>query len=489
VTKRIAIIGGGISGLSAAYYLERAKNSSSPLKPTPGLSGPPATLSDISYELFEASPRLGGVMWTERVEGCLIEAGPDSFLSEKQSAAVLCRDLGIADQLVGSNDAQRKTYILVKGRLVPMPDGLMFMVPTKLMPTVTTPLFSMATKLRMAKEFFAKPMLREEDESAAEFVERHFGAEVVDRLADPLLSGVYGGDAARLSVRAVLPRFLDMEAKYGSLSRAMLAAMKKRPTTQASKNARPGAPAPIFTSMFDGMQQLVDAVVAQLPRERLHTGTAVTGVAREGGRWKVISGEGTREFDHVIIATPAYVAAALLKNVSAELSKLLAQIAYSSSVTVALGYDAAKFDGKVNGNPPDGFGFLVPRSEGKRLLACTFVHNKFPHRAPEDKFLLRVFLGGSKDEAALELSDDEILRVVREDLYSILKLTAEPRFTRVYRWKRSMAQYEVGHLERVAEIGRLRSELPGLSLIGNAYSGIGVPDCIRTGMEAAGEAS
>lgn len=480
MTKRIAIIGGGISGLSAAYYLERARGSSSPLKPTAGLSGPP----DISYELFEASPRLGGVMWTERVEGCLIEAGPDSFLSEKQSAAVLCRDLGIADQLVGSNDAQHKTYILVKGRLVPMPDGLMFMVPTKLMPTVTTPLFSTGTKLRMAKEFFAKPMRREEDESAAEFVERHFGAEVVDRLADPLLSGVYGGDAARLSVRAVLPRFLDMEAKYGSLSRAMLAAMKKR--TSAGRN---GAAPPIFTSMFDGMQQLVDAVVAQLPRESLHTGTEVTGITRENGRWKVISGNEAREFDHVIIATPAYVAAALLKDVSAELSKLLAQIAYSSSVTVALGYDAAKFDGKVNGNPPDGFGFLVPRSERKRLLACTFVHNKFPHRAPEDKFLLRVFLGGSKDEAALALSDEEILRVVREDLYSILKLTAEPRFTRVYRWKRSMAQYEVGHLERVAEIGRLRSELPGLSLIGNAYSGIGVPDCIRTGMDAAGEAS
>ena len=469
MTRRVAIIGGGISGLSAAYYLDRARCEG----------------ADLRYELFESSPRLGGVMWTERVEGCLIEAGPDSFLSEKQSAAVLCRDLGIADQLVGSNDNQRKTYILVKGRLVPMPDGLMFMVPTKLMPTLTTPLFSTTTKLRMAKEFFAKPMRREEDESAAAFVERHFGPEVVDRLADPLLSGVYGGDAARLSVRAVLPRFLDMEAKYGSLSRAMLAAMKNRPAPVAGRN---GAPPPIFTSMSDGMQQLVDAVVAQLPPEALHTDSVVRGVARDSGEWRVVSEESTRNFDCVIIATPAYAAGALLRDVRPELSVLLEQIAYSSSVTVALGYEAADFDGKVNGNRPDGFGFLVPRVEGKRLLACTFVHNKFPHRAPPDKFLLRVFLGGSRDEAALDLSDEQILRTVRDDLYSILKLTTEPAFMRVYRWRRSMAQYEVGHLARVAEINRLRSDLPGLSLIGNAYSGIGVPDCIRMGMDAAAEA-
>ncbi|MBV9608495.1 MAG: protoporphyrinogen oxidase [Acidobacteria bacterium] len=479
MTKRVAIIGGGISGLSAAYYLERERAESlNPHSSKERLSGPP------EYELFEASPRLGGVMWTERVEGCLIEAGPDSFLSEKQSAAVLCRDLGIADQLVGSNDNQRKTYILVRGRLVPMPDGLMFMVPTKLMPTVTTRLFLLRTKLRMAREFFAKPMRREGDESAAEFVERHFGAEVVDRLADPLLSGVYGGDAARLSVRAVLPRFVEMEAKYGSLSRAMLAAMKKRNPTQSAKDADKGGAPSIFTSMFDGMQQLVDAVVAQLPQERLHTRAEVTGLTREGKEWQVGVEGGVRSFDRVIIATPAYVAGALLKGVSPKLAGLLEQIAYSSSVTVALGYEAANFDGKIGGNPPDGFGFLVPRSEGKRLLACTFVHNKFPHRAPPDKFLLRVFLGGARDEAALELSDEEILRTVRDELYSILKLRAQPVFARVYRWKRSMAQYEVGHLERVAEIKRLESELPGLSLIGNAYSGIGVPDCIRMGMEA-----
>ena len=459
---KIAIIGGGISGLSAAYYLERVRRGG----------------ADLTYTLFESSDRLGGVMRTERVEGCLIEAGPDSFLSEKQSAAELCRELGIADQLVGSNDAHRRTYILVKGRLIEMPDGLQFMVPTKLVPTITTPLFSWGTKLRMARELFASPHTSNGDESAAAFVERHFGPEVVDRLADPLLAGVYGGSAERLSVRAVLPRFLDMEAKYGSLSRAMLAAMKKR----LANGARP-----IFTSMKDGMQQLVNAVVAQLDPDAIRTGARVKAVGREGGDWIVLRQDSTAaRFDRVIVATPAYIAAGLLRSVEPHLARLLGEISYSSSVTVALGYATAGFDGR-GAKREDGFGFLVPRSEHKRLLACTFVHNKFPHRTPEDRLLLRVFLGGSHDPGVLQIPDEEVLRIVRLELHQILGLTAEPRFSRIYRWERSMAQYEVGHLERVAEVERLRAALPGLALAGNAYRGIGVPDCIKSGMDAAAE--
>jgi len=461
---RVAIIGGGISGLSAAFHLERARRAG----------------ADVRYTLFESSDRLGGVMRTEHFEDCLIEAGPDSFLSEKQSASVLCRELGIEDQLVGSNDAHRRTYILVKGRLIEMPDGLQFMVPTKLWPTVMTPLFSWGTKLRMARELFARPHTANGDESAAAFVERHFGPEVVDRLADPLLAGVYGGSAERLSVRAVLPRFLDMEAKYGSLSRAMLAAMKKRPP--ATNGARP-----IFTSMKDGMQQLVDALVAQLDPDALRTGTRIKALGREGGQWLVLRQDSTAErFDRVIVATPGYIAAGLLRSVEPRLASALGEIAYSSSVTVALGYATSGFDGRGS-QRDDGFGFLVPRSEGKRLLACTFVHNKFPHRAPEDRLLLRVFLGGSHDPAVLQIPDEEILRIVCVELRQILGLTAEPRFSRIYRWERSMAQYEVGHLGRVAEIERLRAGLPGLALAGNAYRGIGVPDCIKSGMDAAAE--
>jgi len=479
---KVAIIGGGISGLSAAFRLERARREG----------------ADVRYTLFEASDRLGGVMRTERAEGCLIEAGPDSFLSEKQSAAELCRELGIADQLVGSNDAHRRTYILVKGRLIEMPDGLQFMVPTKLMPTIATPLFSWGTKLRMAREFFSRPHTSNGDESAAEFVERHFGPEVVDRLADPLLAGVYGGSAERLSVRAVLPRFLDMEAKYGSLSRAMLAAMRKHPPAA-------NGPRPIFTSMKEGMQQLVDAVAAQLDRDAVRTGARIKVLGREDGEWVVLRQEPEANleeplaasqrrselrlhgrFDRVILATPAYIAAGLLRSVEPRLADLLGETAYSSSVTVALGYSTAGFDGR-GAKREDGFGFLVPRSEQKRLLACTFVHNKFPHRAPEGQLLLRVFLGGSNDAAVLEIPDEEILRIVRVELRQILGLTVEPSFTRIYRWQRSMAQYEVGHLERVAEIERLRAGVRGLALAGNAYRGIGVPDCIKSGLDAAAE--
>jgi oxygen-dependent protoporphyrinogen oxidase len=460
--KRIAIIGGGISGLAAAFYLERARRSG----------------ADLQYTLLEGAERLGGVMGTERVDGCLVEAGPDSFLTEKPWAAVLCRDLGIEDQLVGSNDAQRKTFILLKGRLVPIPEGLQFLVPTRILPTLTTPLFSATTKLRMAMEYFAKPRQIEGDESAAQFVERHFGPEMVERLADPLLAGVYGGEAARLSARAVLPRFLEMQARHGSLSRALLAARK-----QMSDN---GAARPIFTTLRDGMQQLVEAVAAQLDPSALRLGVSVRAVGREQGRWLVLQQDGTAErFDFMVLAVPAYIAGALLRTAHPRLSKLLSEVPYSSSATVALGFDAAAFDARRQGKLPQGFGFLVPRSEGKRVLACTFVHNKFPHRAPEDRVLLRVFLGGSRDEAAVALGDDEIMGTVRRELWEILGLGAEPRFTRVYRWPRAMAQYEVGHLERIDEIERLRAELPGLALAGNAYRGIGVPDCVRSGRDAA----
>ncbi|MBZ5648233.1 MAG: protoporphyrinogen oxidase [Acidobacteriia bacterium] len=466
--KRVAIVGGGISGLAAAFYLERERRRG----------------AEVEYTLFESAPRLGGVMWSDRVEGCLIEAGPDSFLTEKPWANTLCRDLGIEDQLVGSNDDARKTFILLKGRLVQMPDGLMFMVPTKLLPTLFTPLFSWAAKMRMAGELLTRPRAMEGDESAADFVARHFGEEVVDRLADPLLSGVYGGDAGSLSVKAVLPRFVEMEAKYGSLSRGMLKARSrmKAAMAQAPPSERRGKP--LFTSMKDGMQQLVDAVVAQLDPRALRLSTAVRGLQFRDDQWLVLNqGSGPEPFDHVIVATPGYAAGALLQEVSPRLANVLNEIPYSSSVTVALGYNANQFK-----REPEGFGFLVPWSEKKRMRACTYVHNKFPHRAPPEKRLLRVFLGGTRDKEVLALSDLEILSTVRRELKEITGLDAEPRFTRVYRWNRAMAQYSVGHLERVAEIERLRRELRGLSLAGNAFKGIGVPDCVRTGMDAAGEA-
>src|SRR5579863_9112891 len=459
--KRIAIIGGGISGLSAAFALEKRRQAG----------------ASLEYALFESSPRLGGGLIIESVDGCLVEAGPDSFLTEKPWASDLSREVGLGDQLIGSNDADRQTYILVKGRLVVMPDGLMFMVPTKITPTVLSSLFSAKAKIRMAREWFHPPRKAEADETVASFVERHYGPEMVDRLADPLLSGVYGGEASQLSVRAVLPRFAEMEAKHGSLGRAMLAARKK----MAPASTAPARP--LFTSLKDGMQQLVDAVVSRLPTSALLANSPVQSVQKDNGGWVVSAGRASDHFDAVIVAVPAQVAAGLLRLASRELGSELGGIQYTSSVTVNLGYD-----GSVRAVLLPGFGFLVPRSERKRMLAATFVHNKFPHRAPEDRALLRCFIGGARNEQVLQTPDEEVVRVVRGGLQQIIGLTADPLFTRVYRWRGAMAQYGVGHLERLQRIESLLQQLPGLALAGNGYRGIGAPDCVRSGSEAVNKA-
>jgi protoporphyrinogen/coproporphyrinogen III oxidase len=457
---RIAIIGGGISGLAAAFELEEQRRAG----------------AEVEYVLYESSSRLGGVLRTELVDGCLVEAGPDSFVTEKPWAADLCRDLGIGDQLIGSNDAGRKTYILTRGRLVEMPDGLMFMVPTKILPTGFSSLFSWKTKLRMTQELFHPPRAADHDESVAAFVERHYGSEMVDRLADPLLSGVYGGEAANLSVRAVLPRFAEMERTHGSLGRAMLAARKKM-------SAAPRKPAPpLFTSLKHGMQYLAETVVSRLTPSALLTNVLVQAIQPqpEAGGWLVSAGLQSDQVDRVIVALPGMAASNVLRMASPELSKELAGIQYSSSITVGLGYDR-----EVRQSLPPGFGFLVPRSEGKQLLAATFVHNKFPHRAPEDRALLRCFFAGANAEDVWALGDVQLIAIVRNELQQIIGLRAEPLFARVYRWKSAMAQYGVGHLERIERIERLRKQLPGLALAGNGYRGIGVPDCVRSGREAA----
>ena len=461
--KRIAIIGGGISGLSAAYTLEEKRQSGTP----------------VQYTLFESSARLGGVLVTDHVDGCILEAGPDSFLTEKPWAADLCRKIGLGDQLIGSNDADRKTYILTKGKLVELPDGLMFMVPTKIMPTVFSPLFSVRTKMRMAAEWFHPPRKASKDETVAQMVERHYGSEMVDLLADPLLSGVYGGEASQLSIRAVLPRFADMESKHGSLGRAMLRVSRE---ARRKMGAVAKAPPPLFSSLKEGMQQMVDALVVRLDANSLKRSAPVQSVIRQNNGWTVCAGYQTDHFDAVIIATPAQAASSVLEAADGNLSLELAEINYSSSVTVTLGYDE-----KVRGSLPPGFGFLVPRSAGHRMLAATFVHNKFPHRAPDNRALVRCFLGGARDERILEASEEEILRIVRGELRQIIALNAEPRFARVYKWKSAMAQYSVGHLERLQRIESLRQKFPGLALAGNGYNGIGVPDCVRSGTEAAGK--
>jgi oxygen-dependent protoporphyrinogen oxidase len=475
ITMRTAIIGGGIAGLAAAYELEKAR----------------AAGAAVEYTLFESRERLGGSLASEIVNGAVLERGPDSFLTEKPAAAELCRELGLGDQLVPSNDAARKTYILVKNRMVPLPDGLMFLVPTKLIPTALTRLFSLSTKARMGLELLHPPRPSEEDESVAALVERHFGIEAVDRLADPLLSGIYGGDAAQLSARTVLPRLVEMESEYGSLTRGMLAGhrkMKARAKEAAKKNGgangngRPAAPRAIFTSLRGGMQQFVDALVARLNPDWIRASTPVSALRKAEYGWTIEAGGLTENYDAVIVASPAWAAGVLLGGVDAALSDDLGAIPYSSSITVNLVYDEAKL-----GELPDGFGFLVPASEGRSMLACTFVHRKFLGRTPSGKAVLRAFLGGMKNEALLTEPDEVLVATVRRELNEILGITAEPEYQQVSRWRRAMAQYAVGHQERTKRIAAHVAALPGLRLVGNAYDGIGIPDCIRLGRLAAKE--
>jgi protoporphyrinogen/coproporphyrinogen III oxidase len=435
----------------------------------------------VEEHLFERSARLGGSISTERIDGFVVEGGPDSFLSEKPEAAALCRELGLGDSLMGSNDAERRTYILHRDRLVALPDGLMLLVPTRVWPMMTTPLLPLASKLAVVSELFASPLRDSADQSVASFVRRHFGDAMVANIADPLLAGVFGGDSEQLSVRAVLPRFLEMERKYGSLTRAALDLRRQRRARTKS------GPAPsLFITLKDGLDRMVEAITSRLDRTRLHLGERVSSIecgAPAAGRGVYTvryEPGGALEADAVILALPTYEGARLLAPLDAALGEALATVSYSSGMTVSLGYDAL-----LAQQLPTGFGFLVPRAAHRRLIACTFVHQKFRHRAPEGSALIRCFLGGVRDPEVLSLSDAEITTLVRTELESILKFTGEPRFVRISRWPASMPQYTLGHDERVAAIRARLPKLPGVFFAGNSISGIGLSDCIRTGRAAA----
>lgn len=444
--KRIAIIGGGIAGLSAAFYLEKARRNG----------------AELQWTLFEKSNRLGGVLQTEQRDGFVFEAGADSFLTAKPEATQLCRELGLGDQLIGSNEG-RKTYILVKGKLVPIPQGLEFMVPTQIWPMATTPLFSFGTKLRMAAELFSSVRKDASDESVGAFVRRHFGQEMVDRVAEPLLAGVYGGDVEALSIRAVLPRFAEMERDNGSLVRATLKAKAKRVAAP---------PQPMFTSLRNGMQQMIDALVQALPQSSIRLQQQEISVRQVNDDWQVESSGIAERFQAVLLAVPAPSSAGLLRQFHPALIEGLSKIQYTSSAAVALAYDQAEL--------PVGHGFLVPRSERRKIMACTFVHKKFANRAPEGKRMLRCFFSSSRMPELLTYSDEALQQIARQELKDILGVTAEPIFARTFKWDRAMAQYAPGHLDRVAEMEKIIAAMPGFHVIGNSFHGIGVPDCIKS---------
>lgn len=439
------IIGGGISGLSAAYYLSKAG-----IRPT----------------LLERRPRVGGVIHTSTQQSCVLEEGPDGFMAAKPWAMNLIRELGLADQVIGSNDHSRVTYIVKKGKLVPMPEGLMMMVPTKILPLVETRLLSWGAKIRMGLEFFRQPPdSPQPDRSVYEFLMDHYGEECIDYLAEPLLAGVYGGDPRDMSVNSVLGRFVEIEKKYGSLTRGVLAA--PRPTSSGGS---------FLLTLKDGLGRLIDALrpSADVVQAEVET------IEQTSGGFRVRANGDWMEADHVVLATTACDAAPLVQSLQPELASLLAGIPYTSSVTLSLGYRAATFD-----HPLQGHGFLVPKKERKFILGCTWVGNKFDHRVPPNMVVLRCFLGGD----ALPLDDQAIVDAARADLHSIMGLEAEPVFHNIARWPNSMAQYTVGHAKRVERIEELVRAIPGLYLAGNAYHGIGIPDCVRMGQEAAAKIS
>jgi oxygen-dependent protoporphyrinogen oxidase len=460
----ITVIGGGIAGLSAAYTLQKEAAA--------------ANLA-ASITLVDAGEKLGGKIVTEQVDGFTIEGGPDCFIRQKPWAAELAHSLGIQSDLMGTNDHQRKVYVLDRGRLTPLPDGVMLIIPTRIMPFVLSPLISWPGKIRMGLDWFIKRRAEPGDETVGNFVRRRLGREALEKIAEPLLSGIHVSDPEKQSLLATFPRFRAIEEKHGSLIRGMLAERKAAQARQ-SAGAKPGS---IFMTFKQGVGRLPQALEAALTDCRILKQTRVESVTRSGGgqyRVELSSGE-TLSADAVILATPAFVSADLLAALAPQTAGLLRAIDYVSTATISLAFRKQDIQ-----KPFMGFGFVIPGKEKRRISACTWTSYKFDHRAPQDHLLLRCFVGGPGKEHMVDLDDAAMVEVARAELAQILGLQAEPVLTRVYRWHKANPQYNLGHLEHVHSIFETcAGEAPGIRLTGSAYEGVGIPDCVNQGKKAA----
>jgi oxygen-dependent protoporphyrinogen oxidase len=462
--KHIVVIGGGIAGLAAAYRVVE-------------LAGAKSTV--IKVTALEASPRLGGSIATEQVGDFLVEAGPDSFITEKPWALKLCERIGLIPRLVSTQSAYQKIYIVHDGKLVVLPEGFFLLAPTRLWPFIQSSLFSWPGKVRMAGELFLPRRQSNGDESLGAFVRRRFGNEALERVAQPLVGGIYASDPDKLSLAATMPRFKEMERSSRSVIYAMWSAQRQR-----AKKAETGSGArwSLFVTLAGGMQEFVDNLARRVPQDTIRLNSAANEVKRNADNtWRVAIGtEEIIEADAVIIATPAFRAGGLLRQVDAGIAAELNAIPYASTATVSLAYRREDFS-----QPPDSFGFVVPAIEKRKIMACTFSSLKYPGRAPQDKILLRAFVGGSLQPELFAASDSEIESSVRDELKSLLGVTAAPLFARIWRHPESMPQYHVGHEARVDRIEAALQKFPTLALAGSAYHGVGISDCVRTGEEAA----
>lgn len=466
---RIAIIGGGIAGLAAAHRIVE-------LQPSCQLS------------LFESADRLGGVLSTLHADGFQVERSADNFITTLPWGLDLCRRLGLSDQLLQTDARFRQTFIVFRGRLHKLPDGFLMMAPTRLWPLALTPLLSPWGKLRAAMEYFIPPRQDPSDESMADFVRRRMGREAFDRLVEPLVSAVYAADMERLSVLATLPRFRDMEREHGSLIRAMRRQRRTSRQTQRESGARYS----MFVTLHDGLTAIVDAIAARLPPGSVRLRSAVTALnpATVAKGWEVqystleaASGPSlpqTEHFDAVIVAAPSGTAARLIGPFDRLLADQLAGIEHSGTAIVSCGFDESQV-----GHPLDGMGAVVPAIEKSPLLAVSFSSRKYAHRAPPGKVLLRAFVGGARRPELAEADEAELVRMVIEQIKPLLRITGLPCFIDVARWPGTMPQYHVGHRLRVEQIDSLVGRHQGLFLAGNAYRGVGLPDCIHGGELAA----
>ncbi|RLA84039.1 MAG: protoporphyrinogen oxidase [Deltaproteobacteria bacterium] len=446
----VAVVGGGISGLSAAYELSKGGR---------------------EVILLERSARPGGVILTDEVQGFLIEGGPDCLYTEKPWAIELAKELGLSQELIPPREDRRGTFILWRRRLHRLPDGFLLLVPTDLRSFLRTGLLSPWGKMRAMLEPFMPFRGQREDESVAEFVLRRLGREILERIADPLIGGIYGGDPEKLSAEAIIPRFRELERRNRSLMRGLSKGIPGR--------RGPSLP---FLSFRKGMYQLVEGLLGALPAEGIlleHGVEAIEptkdGFLLYGSSWRI-------EAEKVILAIPSYEASRLLRGPFPDLSGLLSRIRFVSSVPLSMAFR----EGDVGGI--EGHGFVVPRKEGLRIRAVSFSSEKFPARAPEGTVLLRVFLGGAGDEEVLELDDREILELSLRELSTVLTVKAPPFLWRLYRWPMRMVHMAVGHKGLVSEIRARVGKIPGLYIAGSSYDGIGIGDCVRSGREAARDA-